>query len=165
MYTKPNQTIIDKYVRLYTSAKDENSLLKCYLGSEKEFRLINQDSYFTEITDPEVMLEYVLYPLYLDGMNDIPDEMLNVMNNFIDSGNVLEIYQAFCYLNAEMMMQKIYDEVPFLVFNSRIAEEMKKKALEMKEELENYRIGEFGKYKSSMYDTIVSIMDASDLFV
>jgi hypothetical protein len=91
--------------------------------------------------------------------------MLNVMNNFIDSGNVLEIYQAFCYLNAEMMMQKIYDKVPFLVFNSRIAEEMKKKALEMKEELENYRIGEFGKYKSSMYDTIVSIMDASDLFV
>lgn len=110
------------------------------------------------------MFEYVLYPQYCDGNIEIKAEVLDIMVSFIQSKNAIELYQAFSFLSAEIMMSKFLGEIPFIVFDKKLAKMMKKKALEMKKSLISFKDGDFGKYKTSMYDIICGIMKSSNLF-
>lgn len=91
-------------------------------------------------------------------------EVLDMMISFIQSNNAIEIYQAFSFLSAEMMMKKFFGKIPFVVFDKKLAKMMKKKALEMKKSLISFKDGDFGKYKASIYDVICGIMKSSNLF-
>lgn len=164
MYKKPNQKVIDQYFRLYEKAKENNDIKACYLGVDKQFRIINRDSYISTVTDPEVMLEYVLYPQYYDGDIKIRAEALDVMISFVQSDNAIELYQAFNFLSAERMMNKFFGEIPFTIFDKNLAKVMKEKVVKIKNSLISFKDGDFGKYKTSMYDVIQSIMKSSNLF-
>ena len=163
-YKKPNQKMIDQYLRIYEKSKESKDIKACYLGVNKQFRIISRDSYISTVTDPEVMLEYVLYPQYCEGNIKIKAEALDMMISFIQSNNAIELYQAFSFLSAEMMMCKFFGEIPFVIFDKKLAKMMKKKALEMKNLLISFKDGDFGKYKTSMYDVICDIMKSSNLF-
>ena len=156
--------MIDHYVQLYKKSKENNDIKACYLGLDKQFRIVSRDSYISTLTDPEVMFEYVLYPQYCDGDIEIKTEVFGMMVSFIQSNNTIELYQAFSFLCAEMMMNKFLGEIPFVVFDKKLAKMMKKKALEMKKTLISFKDGDFGKYKTSMYDVICDIMKSSNLF-
>lgn len=163
-YKKPNQKMIDQYLQFYKNAKENKDIKACYLGVDKQFRIISRDSYISTLTDPEVMFEYVLYPQYCDGNIEIKAEVLDIMVSFIQSKNAIELYQAFSFLSAEIMMSKFLGEIPFIVFDKKLVKMMKKKALEMKKSLISFKDGDFGKYKTSMYDVICGIMKSSNLF-
>lgn len=163
-YKKPNQKMIEQYLQLYKKAKENKDIKACYLGVDKQFRIISRDSYISTLTDPEVMLEYVLYPQYCEGNIKIKAEVLDMMISFTQSNNAIELYQAFSFLSAEMMMCKFFGEIPFVIFEKKLAKMMKKKALEMKNSLISFKDGDFGKYKTSMYDVICDIMKSSNLF-
>lgn len=60
-YKKPNQKMIDRYLQIYEKAKENKNIKACYLGLDKQFRIIRRDSYISILTDPEVMFEYILY--------------------------------------------------------------------------------------------------------
>lgn len=163
-YKKPNQKMIEQYLQLYKKAKENKDIKACYLGVDKQFRIISRDSYISTLTDPEVMLEYVLYPQYCEGNIKIKAEVLDMMISFTQSNNAIELYQAFSFLSAEMMMCKFFGEIPFVIFEKKLAKMMKKKALEMKNSLISFKDGDFGKYKTSVYDVICDIMKSSNLF-
>lgn len=130
-YKKPNLKMKEQYLWIYEKAKESKDIKACYLGVNKQFRIISRDSYISTVTDPEVMLE---------------------------------LYQAFSFLSAEMMMCKFFGEIPFVIFDKKLAKMMKKKALEMKNSLISFKDSDFGKYKASMYDVICVIMKSSNLF-
>ena len=163
-YKKPNQKMIDRYLQIYEKAKENKNIKACYLGLDKQFRIIRRDSYISILTDPEVMFEYILYPQYCDGNTEIKAEVFDMMVSFIQSDNAVELYQAFSFLSAEIMMSKFLGEIPFVVFDKKVAKMMKKKALEMKKTLISFKDSDFGKYKTSMYDIICGIMKSSNLF-
>lgn len=110
------------------------------------------------------MLEYVLYPQYYDGNVEIKAEALNIMISFVQSDNAIELYQAFNFLCAERMMNKFLGEIPFTIFDKNLANVMKEKVVKMKNSLISFKDGDFGKYKTSMYDVVQSIMKSSNLF-
>lgn len=56
-YKKPNQKMIDQYLQFYKNAKENKDIKACYLGVDKQFRIISRDSYISTLTDPEVMFE------------------------------------------------------------------------------------------------------------
>lgn len=163
-YKKPNHKMKEQYLWIYEKAKESKDIKACYLGVNKQFRIISRDSYISTVTDPEVMLEYVLYPQYFEGNIKIKAEALDMMISFIQSNNAIELYQAFSFLSAEMMMCKFFGEIPFVIFDKKLAKMMKKKALEIKNSLISFKDGDFGKYKASMYDVICGIMKSSNLF-
>lgn len=107
-YKKPNQKMINQYLRIYEKSKENNDIKACYLGLDKQLRIVSGDSYISTLTDPEVMLEYVLYPQYCDGNIEIKAEVFGMMVSFIQSDNAIELYQAFSFLCAEMMMSKFF---------------------------------------------------------
>ena len=54
--------------------------------------------------------------------------------------------------------------VQFLFFRHALAKVMKEKVVKMKNSLISFKDGDFGKYKTSMYDVICDIMKSSNLF-
>lgn len=163
-YKKPNQKMIDQYLQFYKNAKENKDIKACYLGVDKQFRIISRDSYISTLTDPEVMFEYVLYPQYCDGNIEIKAEVFGMMVSFIQSDNAIELYQAFSFLCAEMMMSKFFGKIPFTIFDKELAKVMKEKVVKMKNSLISFKDNDFGKYKTSMYDIICGIMKSSNLF-
>ena len=163
-YKKPNQKMIDQYLQFYKNAKENKDIKACYLGVDKQFRIISRDSYISTLTDPEVMLDYVLYPQYCDGNIEIKAEVFGMMVSFIQSDNAIELYQAFSFLCAEMMMSKFFGKIPFTIFDKELAKVMKEKVVKMKNSLISFKDNDFGKYKTSMYDIICGIMKSSNLF-
>lgn len=163
-YKKPNQKMIEQYLRPYEKAKENKDIKACYLGVNKQFRITSRDSYISTLTDPEVMLEYVLYPQYCDGNIKIKAEVFGMMVSFIQSDNAIELYQAFSFLCAEMMMSKFFGKIPFTIFDKELAKVMKEKVVKIKNSLISFKDGDFGKYKTSMYDIICGIMKSSNLF-
>ena len=110
------------------------------------------------------MLEYVLYPQYCDGNIEIKAEVFGMMVSFIQRDNAIELYQAFSFLCAEMMMSKFFGKIPFTIFDKELAKVMKEKVVKMKNSLISFKDSDFGKYKTSMYDIICGIMKSSNLF-
>ena len=155
-YKKPNQKMIDQYLQFYKNAKENKDIKACYLGVDKQFRIISRD--------PEVMLEYVLYPQYCDGNIEIKAEVFGMMVSFIQRDNAIELYQAFSFLCAEMMMSKFFGKIPFTIFDKELAKVMKEKVVKMKNSLISFKDSDLGKYKTSMYDIICGIMKSSNLF-
>lgn len=149
-YKKPNQKMIDRYLQSYEKAKEDKDIKACYLGLDRQFRIVSRDSYISTLTDPEVMLEYVLYPQYCDGNIEIKAEVFGMMVYFIQSDNAIELYQAFSFLCAEMMMSKFFGKMPFTIFDKELAKVMKEKVVKMKNSLISFKDGDFGKYKTSM---------------
>ena len=46
-YKKPNQKMIDRYLQIYEKAKENKNIKACYLGLDKQFRIIRRDSYIS----------------------------------------------------------------------------------------------------------------------
>lgn len=144
-YKKPNQAMIDRYLLIFKKAEANGKLRECFVGEDKEYRINSRDSYISSVTDPEVLLEFVLYPLYVDGNISVKGILLNTLLEFVQSNNPLEYYQAFSFLCGEMMLSKVYGELPFVLFDESLARVMRDRLSEMAENLKQYRDGDFGK--------------------
>lgn len=44
-YKKPNQKMIDRYLQIYEKAKENKNIKACYLGLDKQFRIIRKENY------------------------------------------------------------------------------------------------------------------------
>lgn len=163
-YKKPNQAMIDRYLVIFQKAEANGKLRECFVGEDKEYRINNRDSYISSVTDPEVLLEFVLYPLYVDGNISVKGRLLNILLEFVQSNKPLEYYQAFSFLCGEMMLSKVYGEIPFELFDESIARVMMDRLSEMADKLKQYKDGDFGKYKNTMYDMVCEIINSSKLF-
>ena len=154
MYRKPNRKIIEQYLNIYRNY----SLQECMIGLQPECRIYNKDSYMCCITDPEVFLEYVIYPLYIDEGSCILDLMMQKMDFLISSSNPIEYFQAINYLCGEKMLKKIYGELPFYMFDENRINLLHSRLTDMKDKMESYRDGDFGKYMETMYDMASRIL-------
>ena len=155
MYSKPNQAIIDKYMNIYNRA----SLRDCLVGENADCRIYNRDSYMSTITDPEVFLEYVIYPQYIQGNKEIETAIIKEVEQLIASNNPIEFFQSINYLCCEKMLIKIYKEIPFCIYNDDRIKWIDSRLPEMKEQMIFCRYGDFGKYKETMFDMASRIMD------
>ena len=158
MYEKPNQQLIDNYKKIFDRACTESSLKDCMIGKVSSYRIYSRDSYISTITAPEVFLEYVAFTEYLSGNQSIKQEIFKVIHELALSENPLEFFQSINYLGGEMMLKKVYGELPFEIFDYSLVASLEKRLPMMKEVMVNYKEGDFSKYKDTIYDMAVSIL-------
>lgn len=164
MYKKPNQLMLNHYTERYQRARDDGELLKCVIGNDSEYRINSRDSYYANISDPEIILEYVLYPQYVDGDIGVEIEIKRVLEQLAMSENALCYFQAFSFVSAEMMMKKYFGEIPFSVVSGELIAILKNRLASMSDKLQTYNEGDFGSYQNTMFDTVQTIIETCDMF-
>lgn len=158
MYEKPNQRLIDNYKKIFDRTCSDASLKDCMIGTVSSYRIYSRDSYIGTITDPEVFMEYVAFPEYLSGNLSIKQKVVRIIGEFALSEDPLEFFQSINYLCGEMMLKKIYVELPFEMFDHSMVASLEKKLPLMKDVMINYKDGDFSKYKDTMYDMALRIL-------
>ena len=164
MYIKPDNKMTYMYKKIYLTRKKEGRVKDVYIGTDESCRIYSKDSCYSGITDSGLMLEYVLFPIYLEGNTEIKTEVINVINEFINSNDILEYYQAFMFLSSEALMKSIYGDIPFTIFTLDAVKKMVNRLPDMENKLKNYRKGEFGRYHSSMYANVRQVVEFINKF-
>lgn len=156
--------MIDHFTERFQKAKEEGMLVKCLVGKDSEYRINNHDSYYSSISDPEVILEFVVYPQFVDGNKSVENEIKEVIEQLALSEDVIFYFQAFSFVSAEMMMKKYFGEIPCSVVSDELIVILKSRLASMSDKLQTYNEGEFGMYQNTMFDTVQSIIETCDVF-
>ena len=163
-FAKRNQERIDKYTKIYTDAKENGQSKQCLLGKNEQYRIAYEDSDVPTLSDPSLVLEYVLYPSYIDGNEDVKEELINVITEFINSNDPLEYLQAYRYLREETFNEKFFYQTPFSIFDESFIEQMIYRLPEMEDRLMSCKTENFSKREISVYDKICNIIYSNPLF-
>ena len=75
----------------YKKAIENYRELDAFLGTDAEYRIGHRDSYYQDITDVHILLEYSLYPIYVEGDFDIPDRISDILKELASSQDIIHI--------------------------------------------------------------------------
>lgn len=92
-----NNDVDERRIKTYLDARSQNSIDECFRG-DQSYKINDRSSYFSSITDIDVLIEHCLYPLYTTGDIQVKKETEEVLKNFSTSNRILDIYQFLTYL-------------------------------------------------------------------
>jgi len=78
----------------YKKAIENHRELDAFLGIDPEYRIGHRDSYYQDITDTHILIEYSLYPIYVEGDFDIPNRTFNILKEKDESNKIFSVYYS-----------------------------------------------------------------------
>ena len=161
-YVIKNDEIALKYQNKYLEARKNKKEKYCFIGIGKGYKMTIRDSYYDNITDMEVLLEWCLYPLYLKGYTEIKDEVQKIVEEMVNSNDVLQIFQVFNLIMSQEIEMSLYFNIPFQIDFSKIAGILLQKKNELQEQIKNYRKNGFERFKNAViWKSIENICESS----
>lgn len=145
------------YQNIYLKARKEKKELKCFIGIDKNYRVLSRDSYFDNISDMDIILESCIYPLYTKGYIEIKDEVQKIVESMINSNDVLQIFQVFNLIMSQEIEMRMYSNIPFQIDFSTNIDKLLEKKNELKLQMKNYKENGFERYNESMWDFVEKI--------
>lgn len=99
----------------YKKAIENHRELEAFVGVDHEYRIGHRDSYYQDITDVHILLEYCLYPIYVGGDIDIPDRILDILKELASSQDIIHLYQVVSFIKYQEDLLEEYDALPFII--------------------------------------------------
>ena len=85
----------------YKKAIENHREIDAFLGINPEYRIGHRDSYYQDITDTHILIEYCLYPIYVGGDFDIPDRVLDILKELASSQDTIHLYQVVSFIKKQ----------------------------------------------------------------
>ena len=152
------------YLNAYIEAKRKGEEIKCFIGEDKLYRMTSRNSIITTLTDPNVLLEYCIYPLFTKGDIEIGKRSKDILLEMASSENVIYIYQAVKFVYSQDKLIKKYNKLPIIIDVCEIAPILLEKINVMQKEMKEYKSGEFALYSKSIYDMMQGMIRKSKSF-
>ena len=99
----------------YKKAIENHREIDALLGIDPEYRIGHRDSYYQDITDTHILIEYCLYPIYVGGDFDIPDRVLDILKELASSQDTIHLYQVVSFIKKQEDLLGEYDALPFII--------------------------------------------------
>ncbi len=160
-YSVPNANLVNKYKNLFQDLEKGKNDKKCLIGSDIRYRITIQDSYFHNISDTDVIFEYCLYPLYVNGDIDIKNRIQKRLLEMANASDVLEVFQVYNFIMSQDMLCRIYTDVPFMIDFSDIINTLISKMGSYEQDMKEYRANGFDSYRESLWDNVQRILRKS----
>ena len=88
---------------------------QAFLGTEAWYRFRQRDSYELDSTDIGVLMEYCLYPLYVEGDRDIARRTFDIMKYFSLSNDLMKLKKVTQYISNQKWFVTNYYDIPFVI--------------------------------------------------
>ena len=88
---------------------------QAFLGTEAWYRFRQRDSYELDSTDISVLMEYCLYPLYVEGDRDIARRTFNILKYFSLSVDLVKLDKVTDYISNQKWFVTNYYDIPFVI--------------------------------------------------
>ena len=103
------------FVTHYREVMREGKEDQAFLGTEAWYRFRQRDSYEVDSTDIGVLMEYCLYPLYVEGDRDIASRTFDIMKYFSLSNDLMKLKKVTQYISNQKWFVTNYYDIPFVI--------------------------------------------------
>ena len=109
----PEPKDYQNFVKDYREIMKEGKEAEAFLGEDIRYRFQQRNSMITEYTDIQVLMEYCLFPLYVEGDKDIEKRTFEILKEFSLSIDEKKIWQVTEYLLLQDFILSEYKPLPF----------------------------------------------------
>ena len=114
-YKLKNKENYKYFVKHYLEVMKEGKEAEAFLGTEAKYRFRQRDSYELDSTDISVLMEYCLYPLYVEGDEDIARRTFEIMKGFSLSVDLVKLDKVTDYISNQKWFVTNYYDIPFVI--------------------------------------------------
>ena len=114
-YKLKNKENYRYFVKHYLEVMKEGKEAEAFLGTEAKYRFRQRDSYELDSTDIGVLMEYCLYPLYVEGDRDIARRAFDILKDFGLSNDLMKLKKVTQYISNQKWFVTNYYDIPFVI--------------------------------------------------
>ena len=114
-YKLKNKENYKYFVKHYLEVMKEGKEAEAFLGTEDKYRFRQRDSYELDSTDIGVLMEYCLYPLYVEGDEDIARRTFEIVKGFSLSVDLVKLDKVTDYISIQKWFVTNYYDIPFVI--------------------------------------------------
>ena len=115
IYKLKNKENYQNFVKDYREIMKEGKEAEVFLGTEAKYCFRQRDSYDVDSTDIGVLMEYCLYPLYMEGDRDIARRTFEILKDFSLSIDLMRLKKVIKYISIQSRWVKKYTSLPFVI--------------------------------------------------
>ena len=114
-YKLKNKENYKYFVKHYLEVMKEGKEAEAFLGTEAKYCFRQRDSYELDSTDIGVLMEYCLYPLYVEGDRDIARRTFDILKDFSLSNDLMKLKKVTQYISNQKWFVTNYYDIPFVI--------------------------------------------------
>ena len=114
-YKLKNKENYKYFVKHYLEVMEEGKEAEAFLGTETKYRFRQRDSYELDSTDISVLMEYCLFPLYVEGDRDIARRTFEILKDFSLSNDLMKLKKVTQYISNQKWFVTNYYDIPFVI--------------------------------------------------
>ena len=111
----PEPKEYESFVNFYRSVMEEGKEEEAFLGTDAKYRIRERDSYELDSTDISVLMDYCLFPLYVEGDEDIAKRTFDILKEFSLSNDLMRLKKVTKYISIQTRWVKKYTSLPFVI--------------------------------------------------
>lgn len=115
IYELPEPKDYQSFINFYRNVMREGKEKEAFLGTDAKYRIWQRDSYELDSTDIGVLIEYCLYPLYVEGDRDIASRTFNILKDFSLSVDLVKLDKVTDYISMQGSRLRRYTSLPFVI--------------------------------------------------
>lgn len=154
IYELPEPKDYQHFVTHYREVMREGKEDQAFLGTEGWYRFRQRDSYEVDSTDIGVLMEYCLYPLYVEGDRDIARRTFNILKYFSLSVDLVKLDKVTDYISMQGSRLRRYTSLPFVIETDELVRNIIESISKLSDEQK----------RTYTYERLCNVLDRSPLY-
>ena len=153
-YKLKNKENYQNFVKDYREIMKEGKEAKVFLGTEARYRFRQRDSYELDSTDIGVLIEYCLYPLYVEGDRDIARRTFEILKDYSLSNDLMKLKKVTQYISNQKWFVTNYYDIPFVIETDELVRNIIESISKLSDEQK----------RTYTYERLCNVLDRSPLY-
>ena len=154
IYKLKNKENYQNFVKDYREIMKEGKEAEVFLGTEAKYRFRQRDSYDVDSTDIGVLMEYCLYPLYVEGDEDIARRTFDILKDFSLSTDLVKLDKVTDYISMQGSRLRRYTSLPFVIETDELVRNIIESISKLSDEQK----------RTYTYERLCNVLDRSPLY-
>ena len=142
------------FVKDYREIMKEGKEAEVFLGTEAKYRFRQRDSYELDSTDIGVLMDYCLYPLYVEGDRDIARRTFDILKDFSLSIDLVKLDKVTDYIFIQNRRLRRYTSLPFVIETDELVRNIIESISKLSDEQKH----------TYTYERLCNVLDRSPLY-
>ena len=142
------------FVKDYREIMKEGKEAEVFLGTEAKYCFRQRDSYELDSTDIGVLMDYCLYPLYVEGDRDIARRTFDILKDFSLSIDLVKLDKVTDYIFIQNRRLRRYTSLPFVIETDELVRNIIESISKLSDEQK----------RTYTYERLCNVLDRSPLY-
>ena len=150
----PEPKEYESFVNFYRDMMREGKEEEAFLGTNPKYRIWQRDSYELDSTDILVLMDYCLFPLYVEGDKDIARRTFEILKDFSLSIDLVKLDKVTDYISIQNWFLTEYSNLSFVIETDELVRNIIESISKLSDEQKH----------TYTYERLCNVLDRSPLY-